>query len=599
MTVRAKYLALAFAGAAAIAAPALAETVAAKPAAAASAAALDAYFAGVENGAPAARLATEADYRAFAASLGDRASLTFGSFTDEGGGTVARDVAVGFGDKNEAGLRIGELRLWKGGAAAKGDVAVERLDARKVSSFGLEKLMVEATSAYTKAIIDGVEGATGGEVDAETKGELQAAGAIETYDFAIDRLVFDGMVLHAPDKKPAAREGDGLGAMLRGYAAMGRAMSARAVVARGMTMRFSSRAGDTKSAMAFAMPFYGLRGVARGDTDATVATNISFSLDGTSAGAAGAPAIPVSMTGGVGRYSITGLKLAKLLGYWSRGESPPPKETDLLSLGVWESENERYTLGGQPFYALDHARTDLTKFRWFLPAQMTSRVKNLTYDIGGLMRYSASVAPQAEGAAEIRNMIALLDKHGFSKLSLSGDFTYDWAPETGHARIVSNNDMATLGRVDLAMGAGFPAFKEFAALHPKKGDAVDTAKLSALFADASLANASIIVADKGVLARGFALAADLQAAQAGAAAGSIKGTELRAAAAFSIRSLAGAPTPLAPVYAAVADFIADGGVLNLAAAPASPIPMSLIMAPGPNGEDPLTRLNLTAKRTAE
>jgi hypothetical protein len=599
MTVRSTILALALAGAAFIATPCLAETAAAKPVAAASAAALDAYFAGVENAAPSSGLAGEADYRAFAAALGDRASLAFGSFSPEGGGAVARDVVVTFGEKKEAGLKIGELRLWKGAAAAKGDVAAERLDARKLSTYGLEKLMVEATSAYTNAIIDGVEGASGAGVDAEVKAELQAAAAIESYDVTIDRIIFDGMVLHAADKKAPAQDGDNLAALMRGYAAMGRALSARAIIARGMTARFSSAAGETKSAMTLAAPFYAQRGVARGDLDAAILKDLTFSLDGTSPGAAGEAPVPVAMTGGVGRYSITELRLAKLLDYWARGESPPPKETNLLSLGVWESENERYTIGGAPFYALDHARSDLTQFRWLLPTKITSRMKNLSYDIGAFMTYAMSAAPQGESAADMKKTIALLDKHGFSKIVASGDFTYDWAPDTGRARILSNNDVATLGRVDLDVGAGLPTFKEFAGLHPKKGEAFDTTKLSALFADASLAGASITVADKGVLARGFALAADLQAAQAGAAAGSVKGPDLRAAAAFSMRSLAGAPTPLAPVYGAIADFIADGGVLTLAASPARPIPMSQIMAPGPNGEDPLTRLNLTAKRTAE
>ena len=596
---RSKILALAFAGAVLVAAPGLAET--AKPVAAANAAALDVYFAGVENAGPSEGLAVERDYRAFAAAVGDRAKFAFGPFAQESGGAVARDVVVTFGDNNDAGLKIGELRLWKGVAAGKGkgDVTADRLDARNVSSFGLEKLMIEATNAYTKAIIGGVESATGEPVDSATKAELQTASAIESYDFVIDRLVFEGLVLHAPDKNPAADEGDEFGAMIRGYAAIGRAMSARAIVARGVTATFSSSAGETRSNMTFDMPFYGQRGVARGDIDAAVLTGLSFTLDGSSAGADGAPAAPFAMTGGVGRYSITGLKLAKLLDYWSRGESPPPKETNLLSLGVWESENERYTIGGAPFYSLDNAKSDLSKFRWFLPTQMTSRVKNLSYDIGGLMSFSANAAPQGEGAADIRNLVSLLEKHGFSKISGSGDFTYDWAPDTGAARIVSSNDIVTLGRVDLEAGAGLPTFKAFASLHPKKGEAFDMARLSTLFAEASLANASITVADKGVLARGFALAADLQAAQAGAPAGSIKGPELRAAAAFSMRSLGAAPTPLAPVYAAVADFIADGGVLNLAATPASPIPLSLIMAPGPDGEDPLTRLKLTARRSAQ
>lgn len=594
MFIRNTFAALALVGAAMIASPSAAET--AKPAAAASAAALDAFFDGVEKAAPAAPLGAEADYRAFAHALGDRAAMTFGSFAAEGAGAVARDVVLTFGDKKDAGVRVAELRLYAGGKAAKGEIAVERIDARRIESFGLEALIEESTNAYSKAVLDGVERVAGAKTDAGAQAALQAKATVEAYDLAVERVVIDGLVIHAPDKKPAAGLDD-LGALMRLTASMSRATSARAVAARGATAEMSSRTAATTSRMQLSMPFYGLRGVARGDVEATVLNGLKFSLDAESAPANGAPAIPVAMEGGVERFAITGLRLAKLFDYWSRGESPPPKETDLLSLGVWESRNERYTLGGQPLYALDYARIDLSKFRWFVPTEIRSTVSNLTYDIGGVLRFSQSAAPQGDGAQDLGQIISLLDKHGFSKISASGDFTYGWAPATGAATLASNNELKTLGRLDLGAQAGLPNFKEFASLHPKKGEAFDAAALSALFADATLHGASLTVADAGMLPRLFALAADMQSLQMGGAPGAIKPEELRAGAAFSLRTLGAAPSPLAPLYSTLADFIAEGGTLDLAVSPTAPVPLSLIMAPGPDGEDPVTRLNITARRT--
>jgi len=597
MNIRASLLALALAGA--CLSPATAET--AKPVAASSAAALDSYFAGIEQGAPSAALGAEADYRAFAQALGDRAAIAFGSFAPEGAGAVARDVVVSFGDTPGAGLKIAELRLYRGGAkAAKGDVAADRLDVKGLSAFGLEKLMENSTNANMRAIVGGIEGATGEDLSDTVKSELSPTARFDTYTFTVDRLLIDGFVLHVADKKPAAK-GDGaaddLGVVLRAYAAMGRAMSARALVMRGARSEVSYALNGAKSSMKFEMPFLAERGVARGDVAAIIMNDFSFSLDTITAATGTAPAIPVSMSGGVGRYAVTGLRLARLLGFWARGESPSPKEVDLFSLGVWETRNERYTLGGQPFYSLDYGRTDLSKFRWFIPTSIRMKATNFSYDIGGLMKYSASVAPQGAGAADLKNMMALLDKHGFSKLNISGETSYDWSPETGAAKFVTRNDLKTIGQLDIDLGAVLPTFREFASLHPKNGEAFDAAKLSALFADGALSSVSTTIADRGVIARAFALAADMQATQAGAAPGSIKGAELRAAAAFSMRSLGAAPTPLSPVYAALADFIAEGGTLDLAAAPASPIPFAFIMAPGPNGEDPISRLNLSARRS--
>lgn len=586
--------ALALAGAPLIAAPSIAET--AKPVAAANGAALDAYFDNFEKAAPAAPLGVEADYRAFAQALGERAAITFGSFAVEGAGVVARDIVLTVGDDKTAGVKIGELRLHTGGAAAKGEVAVERIDARAISSFGLEALIEETTSAYTKAVVGGVEGAAGSELESGVKADPQASTRVEVYDMAVDRVIIDGLVVHAPDKKLPSGI-DELGALMRLSSSISRATSARAIVARGAKAEVSSSAAGATSRMKLETPFYGLRGVARGDVETTVLKGLKFSLDGAGAPTAGAPAIPVAMEGGVERYTITGLRLAKLFDYWSRGESPPPKEADLLSLGVWESRKERYTLGGQPLYSLDYARTDLSDFRWVLPMQIRSTVNNLTYDIGGLLRFSQSTAPQAEGARNIAQMISLLDKHGFSTISASGDFVYDWAPSTGVASIAGKSELKTLGRIDLETSAGLPTFKEFSTVHPKKGESFDMAKLSPLLADATLERGALTVSDAGMLPRIFALAADMQALQMGGAPGAIKSSELRAGAAFSLRSLGAAPTPLAPVYAAIADFVADGGTLDLAVSPAAPVPLSLIMVPGPDGEDPLTRLNITARRT--
>ncbi len=594
MKIRTNILAMALAGAAIIA-TASAET--AKPAAAVSAADFDAYLDDVEKSAPAAPLGGEADYRAFAATLSDRATFTFGSFTPDGAGAVARDVIVTVGDTNAAGVKIGELRLYKGRKAAKGEVAAERIDARGISTFGLETLIEETTGAYTKAIIGGVEAASGRELGAEAKTDIAAAARFAAYDVAVERLVIDGLVVHAADRKFSG-DVDELGALLRLSASMSRATTARAMIMRGAVLKMRSGVDKATSAMEIAMPFYGLRGVARGDIEAAVATGLAFSLDDETAPDGGAAPIRFSMRGGVDRYAITGVKLAKLFAYWSRGDAPPPKETNLMSLGVLESKNEYYTLNGQPFYSLEYGRTDLSSFNWFLPTEIRSTVRNYAYDFGALLRFAQSATPQpGEGGQDLSTVVNLLDKHGLSKIVASGDFAYRWAPATGAATLESKNQMKSLGRIDFETSAGLPKFKDFAALHPKKGQSVDATKVSSLFADMTLAGISITAVDAGMLPKLFAFAADMQSAQMGAKPGAIKPNELRAGAAFSLRTLGAAPSPLSPVYVALGEFIAEGGTLTLSASPASPVPLSLIMVPGPNGEDPVTRLNLKARRS--
>ncbi|MFN0024706.1 MAG: hypothetical protein ACKVS5_12515 [Parvularculaceae bacterium] len=570
-----------------------------------------AFYEAIEAKSPAAALGDESAYRAYAEAMRGAAKMAFGSFATEDTGVVARDVVITFGKERDAGLKLKELRLYGFGADAGGATA-ERIDARGVQSFGLAEYMERLSQAYVGAIVNAA-GAGGNDQGAdEASKALAAATAIGAYDMSVGRIIADGFVLHAQgDNAPGAKAApQSIANALALYAAAGRATSFRAFIMRDMKMRVSSGVEGAKSDMTIAMPFIGQRGYARGDLEELTLSDMTFSLastvqplppptppapDGQAPAAPPATAKPVtvSMTGGVGQYLVSGLRLGKVLDYWSRGKTPPTAETDLMSLGVWQSWDEHYEMGGAPVYSLQHATTDFSNFHWMLPTSIKSTVTGLAYDVGGFMKFAAASAPADGEAGDLTAAIALLEKHKLSKLGMDMTFDYTWLPKTGAATLNIDSDMAGIGRLAFDVASGLPAFKDIARLEAKGGKSFDADGLAPLFAASTYKGFTLRVADAGVLTRGFAFAADMQAQSAGAPSGSIKPQELRAAAALGLRSM-GAGGPNAPLFTAFADFISEGGAVSLVSAPVAPVPFLTLFTAGPGSADPVARFGLSA-----
>jgi hypothetical protein len=339
------------------------------------------------------------------------------------------------------------------------------------------------------------------------------------------------------------------------------------------------------------------RGLRRGDVDETLVEGVSWTM--TAPPMNTTPAF--TMAGGIDHLSVIDIRLAKLLGYWAKGETPPSRETKLMSLGVWRSKNEHSEIGGAPFYSIGEATTDLSHFQWLIPTSIKSSVKGFSYDIGSIMRFVETATPK-QGDAPQQDFGAVIDameRHGLSKFD--GDFALDyaWAAKNGRTSLAIDSNLERLGRTDLTLDSGLPNFKALAGLAPKAGEPFDAARASSLFAESKLNSFSFRVVDAGMLTRIFAFAADMQAdaaAAAGGPTGAMSADDLRAASAIALRT-AGAASPFGALSEAFADFVAEGGALTITAKPKKPTPFVDLLKPGEAGETPVERLGLSATRT--
>lgn len=568
-------------------------------------------FEALERRAPTTLLASEADYRAFADAMRALAPISFGSFAQEGEGVVAHDVTISLGDNLEGRLAIAELRLYgvdAAGLAAAGESSAgaaplaiaHRVDARGFKTFGLEALMSKANSAYTLAIIDAVQKSAPGAQGDEVAAELQEAGEIQKYELSAGRIVIDGFVLHRPDAEPAkAQSSKGLLDAFRVMLLPMRMMSFDVGVIRDLKGTVASGPREATSTMTYAFGFVGQRGWRRGDLDESILKDMTWSMKAQVPPTPQAPASAMEMAGKSDFYSVTGIRVAKLLDYWARGAVPPPRETSLLSLGVWRSFGERYEIAGAPFYSIGETFADFSRFRWFAPTSIRTSAKDLSFDIGGFMDYALKQAPTHDPEAkEVTAALAAFKRHGLSRIDMSYTANYDWAPKSGKTAVVADADIKGLGRIEYRIDAGLPDFKTLAGLAPKSGEPFDAAAMSRSFAGSTLNGFTARIADQGLLTRAFALAADLQAQSAGAPQGAIKAEDLRAGAALALRAAGGSSPAGAALFAAIGDFIAEGGVLTVDAKPRPPVPFVELGKSGPNGETPVDRLKLSATNSA-
>ena len=561
------------------------------------------YFATLEA-APATALASEADYRAVFAALEGVGAAQAASFKPEGAGAVAHGVTVSFGAKHLAGLKIAELRLYGVDATALGDNAgadgrtlASRIDMKGVQSFGFEKLMADFTAGYARALEDVADKTGAEEQKALIKKDLAGLGSVETYAMSLSRLVADNLTIYpAGASEEGAAKPEGLAGALKHYAQAARAISADGFMTRDMDIDFAYGEGGAQK-MKMALDYAAYRGLKRGDFDEIVSKGLTFKMAAPENGEV--PAFDIA--GGVDLYHITDIRLAKLFDYWSRGETPPASEKNLLSLGVWRAEGERYSLNGLPFYSVKTAVTDLSNFEWLMPTSIKMSVDHLVYDIGALMEFGTGANGAVKGEAPQPNMAVMIDnlkRHGLARYDVSYTADYLWAPSTGASSMIVDSTIDGIGDLKFNLGVALPAMRALAAYQDTGTGAVDFEGMMLEFAGAKLTGFTSSLKDEGVIDKGFAMAAAAQAAKAGVDPATVDPKTLRSAAALAMR--AGAVSSPAPMLiAAFADFLEKGGVLDFSARPKTPVPFGELAKKGPKGESPIERLGLSARQRSE
>lgn len=262
--------------------------------------------------------------------------------------------------------------------------------------------------------------------------------------------------------------------------------------------------------------------------------------------------------------------LSGWMGYALKGEKPPLTARNLINLGTMKILDSTMYVDGRKAATTTEATVSAAEFTWLIPSKIRSETKGATYD------FSAYLPPEETQAVEI------VKRHGLNNVKGAGTFAWDWDAAKGGAALKSNFDTQGLADIDFGL--------ELAGLELEKiNKAIEAGRNDAVAEYGAFKSLNVKIADEKLLDALFDIAG-LQTNQSGA--------DLRASAPAMIRlsgAQAAAMSPRIGDYvAAVADFVAQGGTLEIAAKPASPVTFKALAVAGQSGPQAVPdTLNLT------
>ncbi len=267
------------------------------------------------------------------------------------------------------------------------------------------------------------------------------------------------------------------------------------------------------------------------------------------------------------------ISFAGLLAYGLKGARPPITARNLINLGTARLVDAETFIGDKRLSIVPDTTISAIEFTWLAP----SKIRAVTR--GGLYDFTAYV-PDTEKEA-----IGVLKARGLDRVKGDSDLAFDWNADKGDAALSTGFDSAGFADVDFDVALAGLELKKIeagrAAGAPQP--ALDLARLKSL---------SMVIADEEMLDAFY----ELSALETG---GSAK--DVRAAAPAMMRigqmELARESPRLAGYVEAIADFLEDGGTLEIRAAPQAPVPLSAISAAAPAGPDAIAdAINLTVTR---
>jgi hypothetical protein len=250
------------------------------------------------------------------------------------------------------------------------------------------------------------------------------------------------------------------------------------------------------------------------------------------------------------------IDLSGLLSWGLKGEEPPLTATDLIDLGTMKASNIETFINGKRAAKVAEANMTAGEFTWIAPSNIRVDSKGVVYD------FTAYVPDTEEEAVKV------LKDHGLDNVKGDGTASWVWNAKTGVADLNYVANMEKFANFDVSMGFDDFKLEEIAA-------AMEDGDEDALLTKGAFKNFTLTLEDDRALDAIFALAA----LQMGGT-----GEDLRASVPAMIR-LSGAQAaqmnPRISGYVnALAEFVAKGGSLNIAATPAEPVPFATLQATG-------------------
>lgn len=268
------------------------------------------------------------------------------------------------------------------------------------------------------------------------------------------------------------------------------------------------------------------------------------------------------------------ISFSGLMGYGLKGEKPPISARNLINLGTMRMTDAETFVGEKRVSIVPDTTVSAMEFAWLAPSKIRAVSRGGLYDFTGYV-------PDTEKEA-----IAVLKARKLDKVKGDSDFAYDWNPDRGGAVASAGFDSVGFADFDFDVALEGLELKKIEAAREAGAPqpAADLAKLKLL---------SITIADEEMLNAFY----ELSALQTGGTA-----KDVRAATPAMMRlskiELQRESPRLASYVEAVAEFLEDGGTLEIRAEPETPVPLSAIVAAGRGGPDAISAsINLTVTRT--
>lgn len=267
------------------------------------------------------------------------------------------------------------------------------------------------------------------------------------------------------------------------------------------------------------------------------------------------------------------ISFAGLMAYGLKGERPPVSARNLINLGTVRISDAETFVGQKRLSIVPETAISAMEFTWLAPSKLRAVTR------GGVYDFTAYV-PDAEKEA-----IAELKSRKLDKVKADSDFAYDWNADKGDAALSAGFDSSGLADFDLDVS--------LEGLELKKIDAGRTAGARQPVADLALLDSfSIVIADEQLLDAFYALSA----IEAGGSAKDIRAATPAMMRLGKLELEQDAPR-LAGYIDAIADFLEDGGTLEIRAEPETPVPLQAIGAAAAGGPDAMAEaVNLTVRR---
>jgi hypothetical protein len=415
---------------------------------------------------------------------------------------------------------------------------------------------------------------------------------IDRYDIGYGRLILDDIML-----KPFVAPATGSGGMtvaspleaLQGLVAFMRSVGIDTMGALDLKFDMAMRQGEELIAFGYTVKSMGSRGIRGADLDASYARDIVYSFD--MGPDPSAPSIRRKVDFNIGFFGMEDVYFDKLLVELAKGQAPSLANTNLMSLGLWRSENVSMSMAGKQLFSAAETSFDARKFHWLVPTEIRSSAKGVVVDfeaiasLAGMFQRSDYGYGFDDGIQEFLSGVEMMKRHGLSKPSMNFAFGWNWNPDNGDTRLSLGMGGDGLIDIDAKYEGSFPSYKAVTDVTPADPARANFQAIGRLFNERSqLKLIEVNVNDKGGLSKIFGLVAEGGQGMGGFDFGmgptNMNGEQLREQASLFVQSMAVQASSQFPevrgLLTPVANFLQTGGRLKLSMQPQQPLGFSAL-----------------------